>query len=92
MFKIERVGDPGWLNTPGTVVAVASMAFKETRSKPDSLHAARMEDRALEVDDGDRFAIALPNGVTPVCGDTLALEVMMRERSLKSKWTKLSTF
>ena len=91
MFKIERVGEPGWLNTLVTVVATESMAIKETRLKPDNLHVAKVEEWLLKIEDGERFEIALPNDVKPVVGDRVELHVVMRDKPLKSKWTKLST-
>lgn len=68
MFKIERVGKPGWLNTPVTIVATTRTAFKETRLKFHGRHVARVEEWLLEIEDGERFEIALPNGVKPVVG------------------------
>lgn len=92
MFKIDKVGEPGWLNTPVTLLATTTMAFSETRLKPHGLHVARVEKWVLEIEAGERFEVGLPNGVKPVAGDMLQLEAVMRDRSLGSKWRRLSSF
>lgn len=92
MFKIEKVGRPGWLNTPVTLLATKKMAVQETRLKSHSLHVAKVEEWLLKIEDGDRFEIVLPNGVRPIVGDTLELHAVMRDGPLRSKWKKLSTF
>ena len=92
MFKIERVGEPGWLNTPVIVIAIMKMAMNETRLKYHGVHVAKVEEWLLEIDEGERFEIALPNGVKPAVGDTVELHAIIRDRPLRSKWTKLSTF
>lgn len=92
MFKIARVGEPGWLNTPVTVVAIMKMAVHETRLKYHNLHVAKVEEWLLEIGEGERFEIALRNGVKPSVGDTIELDAIIRDRPLRSNWTKRSTF
>ena len=86
------MGEPGWLNTPVTIVATVKMAMQETRLNYHGVRVAQVNEWRLEIDEGERFEIALPNGVKPSVGDTMALDAVMRDRPLKSKWTKLSTF
>lgn len=92
MFKIERVGKPGWLNTRVTVIATMKMAINETRLKYHGLHVAKVEEWLLAIDEGERFEIALPNGVKPAVGDTIEHPAIIRDGPLRSKWTKLSAF
>ncbi len=92
MFIVERVGEPGWLNTPVTVAATETVSIQEQRLHPDNLHVVRVEDWRLEIKKGDRFEISLPKDTCPAVGDTLELTVIMRDKPIKSRWKKLSTF
>ncbi|MDP9414470.1 MAG: hypothetical protein M3Q08_10365 [Pseudomonadota bacterium] len=92
MFRVERVGEAGLLNTPVTILATEAMTIQEQRLRPHSVHVVRVEDWLLQISEGERFEVALPNSVQPKIGDTLALMTVMRERPFKSRWKKVSTF
>ncbi len=71
MFVVEQVGEPGLLNTPVTIVAAEPMRIEERRLRPDNLQVARLEHWLLQIHQGERFEVRLPNGVCPKVGDTL---------------------
>lgn len=92
MFKIERVGKRGWLNTPVTLVATARMAADERRLKYHGMQVAKVENWRLEIGEGEKFEVVLPNGVRPAVGDTLELSAVMHDGPLRAKWTEVSSF
>lgn len=92
MFRIEQVGRRGWFNTPVTIVATEPMKIEEERVRSDNLHVMKLSNWLLQINEGERFEVQLPNGVHPKIGDTLKLTTVMRDRLFKSRWTKVSTF